>query len=518
MNAQNQQDATGFLADPATHRIDSPVEVIDTHISRIFLAGQRAYKMKRAVELPYADFSTPHRRLVTCKREVELNGATAPDLYLGVRRITRQPGGDLAFDGDGELVDAVVEMLRFDQSALLDRMALAGTLTPELMTETTRTIARFHRSAPVVHADGGAANIAGVLDINRAGFSGSNMFGDEMVDALDATFRERLAGHAALLDRREAAGQVRRCHGDLHLRNICVLDGHPHLFDCIEFNDRIATVDVLYDLAFLLMDLWHRGFRDFANQVANRYLDETDDADGFVLLPFFMAVRAAVRAHVTATQVASSDDPPDTLADEARAYFTLARDLLRQRPPRLIAVGGLSGTGKTTVAEALAAHVGAPPGARIVESDRIRKALHGVAAETRLPDRAYRPDVSEAVYREMASRAAKILSQGGCVVADAVFDRGPNRSRIAAEAESRGIPFQGVWLEADPSVLRRRVSERRGGPSDATVDVLSRQLQRRVDGLEWRRLDAARPPSDIVASILEDADRVEAPKARIGRG
>ncbi|TIV74097.1 MAG: aminoglycoside phosphotransferase, partial [Mesorhizobium sp.] len=219
--------------------------------------------------------------------------------------------------------------------------------------------------------------------------------------------------HAGLLDRREAAGRVRRCHGDLHLRNICVFDGEPRLFDCIEFNDQIATVDVLYDLAFLLMDLWHRGFPQFANLVMNRYLDDADDEDGFVLLPFLMAVRAAVRAHVTATQVEESSQDSTKLIAEARSYFHLAQTLLAETPPRLVAIGGLSGSGKTTVAEALAAQIGAPPGARIVESDRIRKAMHGVAAETRLPAKAYRPGVSERVYRQIAWLAELILAEGG---------------------------------------------------------------------------------------------------------
>ena len=178
------------------------------------------------------------------------------------------------------------------------------------------------------------------------------------------------------------------------------------------------------------------------------------------------------------------------------------RDLLGDHPPRLIAIGGLSGSGKTTIAEALAAHVGAPPGARIVESDRVRKALHGVPPETRLPDKAYRPEISEKVYREMAWRAGLILAQGGSAVADAVFDRPADRERIGKEATDRGLPWLGVWLEADPAVLWQRVSERRGGPSDATVDILSRQLQRHVNGITWRRVDAARTAADIVAAIL----------------
>ena len=462
--------------------------------------------MKRAVKLPYVDFSTPTLRLEACEKEVALNSKTAPGLYLGVQRITRGPDGNLAFGGTGELVDAVIEMVRFDQSKLLDRMAVAGALTPTLMTAVARMIVRYHRVAPLVHCGSGTANLAGVLDINEAGFATSHVFAKAEIDTFSKAFRTALARHSELLDRREAAGKVRRCHGDLHLRNICLFDGEPRLFDCIEFNDQIATVDVLYDLAFLLMDLWHRGFPELANLVMNRYLDEADDEDGFVLLPFFMAVRAAVRAHVTATQVEEGSTESEKLIAEARSYFDLAGGLLEEKPPRLIAIGGLSGSGKTTVAEALAAHVGAPPGARIVESDRIRKAMHGVSAETRLPDKAYRPEVSERVYREMAWRAGLILSEGGSVIADAVFDRQTDRERIERTARDRGLPFAGFWLEADPVILWQRVSERSGGPSDATVDILSRQLQRNAIQSAWLSIDAARKPADIVADLVRFAE------------
>ncbi|SFU21456.1 bifunctional aminoglycoside phosphotransferase/ATP-binding protein [Mesorhizobium sp. YR577] len=507
MMVEDQQATIDLLATPATHRVPGSIEVIETHISRIFLAGNRAYKMKRAVKLPYADFSTPELRLSACLKEVELNSGTAPGLYLGVRRITREADGRPILDGGGRLIDAVVEMSRFDQSALLDRMALDRTLTPHLITDTARMVAQFHRTAPIVHASSGAVNLAGVLDINKAGFATSHVFNVEEVAAFDGSFREALAHHAALLDRREIAGKVRRGHGDLHLRNICLLGGEPRLFDCIEFNDQIATIDVLYDLAFLLMDLWHRGLFELANLAMNRYLDEADDEDGFALLPFFMALRAAVRAHVIATQVEEADGASERLAAEARSYFDLAKLLLRKHPSRLIAIGGLSGTGKTTIAEALAAHVGAPPGARIVESDRIRKTLHGVSPETRLPDKAYRTEISEKVYREMAWRAGLILSQAGVVIADAVFNKRAHRESIEKEANDRALPFLGIWLEADPAVLWQRVEERKGGPSDATIDILSKQLQRHVEGIDWHRLNAARKPKDVVTSILDLAVR-----------
>nr|WP_245452066.1 bifunctional aminoglycoside phosphotransferase/ATP-binding protein [Mesorhizobium waimense] len=495
--------------DPKVHGIAGPVEAIETHISRIFLAGDRAYKMKRSVRLPYVDFSTPTLRLAACEKEVELNSKTAPGLYLGVRHITRKPDGKLGFDGTGELIDAVVEMVRFDQSNLLDKMAVAGDLTPTLMTAVARMIVQYHRGAPVIHIGSGSSNLAGVLGINETGFATSGVFGETELDAFGKAFRIALDHHSKLLDRREAVGKVRRCHGDLHLRNICLFQGEPRLFDCIEFNDQIASIDVLYDLAFLLMDLWHLGFPELANLVMNRYLDEADDEDGFVLLPFFMAVRAAVRAHVTATQVEEGSIDSEKLIDEARSYFELARTLLQGKSPRLIAIGGLSGSGKTTVAEALAAHVGAPPGARIVESDRIRKAMHGVPAETKLPGKAYRPEVSVRVYREMAWRAGLILAEGGPVVADAVFDKSVDRDRIEKAARERALPFLGVWLEADPVVLWQRVSERKGGSSDATVDILSRQLQRTGNQIAWLRVDAERKPVDIAAELATNSLQVQ---------
>ncbi|WP_331375858.1 bifunctional aminoglycoside phosphotransferase/ATP-binding protein [Sinorhizobium chiapasense] len=502
MIAEEQTAAVAFLSAPASHDTTEPIETMETHISRIFLVGERAFKMKRAVKLPYVDFSTADLRLGACQKEVELNSATAPGLYRGVRRITREDDGTLAFDGQGALVDAVVEMARFDQQSLFDRMAVEGRLTRELMTVAAQMIARFHRAAPVVHDGGGADNIAAVLRINAAGFATSRVFEPGELATIKLAFERGLARHAALLDRREAAGKVRRCHGDLHLRNICLLEGEPRLFDCIEFNDQIATIDTLYDLAFLLMDLWHRGFPDLANLAMNRYLDESDDEDGFVLLPYLMAIRAAVRAHVTATQVEESGEASANLVAEARSYFDLARSLIEPAPARLFAIGGFSGSGKTTVAEALAAQVSAPPGARIVESDRVRKAMHGVSAETRLPPSAYRPEISDKVYREMAERVRPLLAAGGTAIVDAVFDKPENRNLMERVAGELGVPFTAAWLDAEPALLRDRVASRTGGPSDANLDVLSRQLARDSGERGWRRIDAARNAEQVASEIL----------------
>lgn len=485
-----------YLADPATHGSADAVETVDTHVSRIFLTGTRAFKLKKAVRLPYADFSTPEIRLANCETEFRLNAPHAPGLYLRVRRITEAEGGGLEFDGPGPLVDAVVEMVRLAPDALFDDMAAQGRLTPALIEDLALAIARFHAAAPVVHRGGGGAGLAAVLDINRAGFATGSVFTGAEVVALDGALRAALWRHRDRLNHREAAGMVRRCHGDLHLGNICLWQGRPTLFDCLEFNDALATVDVLYDLAFLLMDLWARGLRDLANLIANRYFDATGTDDGFELLAFLMAIRAQVRAHVIATQSATAGPQAENLAARARSYFDLAGALLVARPARAVLIGGLSGTGKTTVAEALAAGLGAAPGARVVESDRTRKALFGVAGITRLPANAYAPDVSRRVYARLGARAAALLGVGCSVVVDAVFDRHDRRAAI-----ERALPqATGIWLWAGADTLRTRVGARQGGPSDATVEVLEHQLDHDPGPIGWTRIATDRP----LAQILDD--------------
>ena len=509
MQVEKQDAVSAFLAEPGTYGDVSTVEVLHTHVSSVFLAGDRALKLKRAVRLPYADFSTAEIRLAACEKEYALNAAISPELYLGVRRITRAAEGGLAFDGPGALVDAVVEMRRFDPDSRLDLMARRGALTRAIVLALADRIAAAQETAEVARGAEGAANIAGVLDINRAGFAESDVFSEREVAALDAAFRAALDAHAPLLDARARAGQVRRCHGDLHLRNVCLHDGRPTLFDCLDFNDALATVDVLYDLAFMAMDLWHGGLPGFANLLVNRYLDVTEQEDGVPLIPFFTALRAAVRAHVTATQSLSA--APEERADlraAARAYRDLAEEILAPRTPRLVALGGFSGSGKSTVAEALAPGLGAPPGARVLESDRLRKALHGVRPETSLPDTAYAPEVSETVYRRLAERAQALVAGGASVVACAVFDRPERRAAMADAARAAQVPFTGLWLDADPELLRRRVTDRAPNASDADAQVLATQLRRDPGAMDWTRVSTARPLDatldDARARILPD--------------
>jgi len=291
------------------------------------------------------------------------------------------------------------------------------------------------------------------------------------------------------------------------LRNICLIGDEPVIFDCIEFNDQLATTDVLYDLAFLLMDLWHRDLKAMANRVANHYFDEIDEDEDYSLLPVLMAIRAAVRAHVTATQCEDAilgedaTEGREALIRSARSYFDLAGELLQPFAPSLVTIGGLSGTGKTTIAEALAPGFGPPPGARLFESDRIRKSLFGVPAEEKLPVTAYEPGVNERVYDRLAERSVKAAKAGCHVVANAVYSKPAERAGIAARAAEAEVPFTGIWLEAPADVLHQRVEDREKGASDATVDILERQLYYELGEIDWVRVKADRPVGEIVADL-----------------
>jgi len=301
-----------------------------------------------------------------------------------------------------------------------------------------------------------------------------------------------------LLDRRRATGKVRRCHGDLHLRNVCLFEGRPTLFDCLEFSDELASVDVLYDLAFLLMDLEHRGLADFANLTLNRYLDLTGEDDGLAAMPLFLSLRAAIRAHVTATAMerAAGFGAKPEMAAEACRYLDLAAQFLQPRSCRLVAIGGLSGSGKSTLAAALAPGLGA----RVLRSDVIRKRLFGVAPETHLPASAYTSEESRRVYQTLRRQAGDALAAGYSVIIDAVSLKPAERRSFAAVAEAAGVPFSGLWLAAPAATMEGRLRARRHDPSDASPEVLAQQLRQDPGPMDWVRVDAGTGSADCLSA------------------
>jgi aminoglycoside phosphotransferase family enzyme/predicted kinase len=503
MMTEDQSPVIDFLAAPSTHG-GATVDRIDTHASIVFLAGDRAYKLKRAVRFDYLDFSTSERRRTLCEAEVRLNRRTAPTLYRQVLAITQQGDGSFALSGSGKPVDWLVEMNRFPQEALLDRLASTGALGMNLMPPLAAAVAGLHQSAEHRSDHGGRAGMSWVIDGNAAGFA---EFGTACLDPAAASrvtdsARRELERHADTLERRRESGSVRQCHGDLHLRNIVLLDGRPTLFDGIEFNDEISCTDVLYDVAFLLMDLWRRQLPRHGNIIWNQYLAETADFDGISLLPLFLSCRAAVRAKTSATAAQLTDNGRRRHAIEgtAREYLAMAEQLLHPPAPCLVAVGGFSGSGKSTLALGLAPALGAVPGAVVLRSDEIRKRLCGVPLLQRLGPEGYSAQVSQRVYSDLAAHASLVLRAGHSVIVDAVHERAADRRAIEQIAEAASVPFVGLWLEAPEPVLVERTVHRRDDASDATPAVVRTQLSRDSGDIGWSRLDASLPVTSVLLS------------------
>ncbi len=509
----DQTEVIDFLSRPASHQpAPDTVERIDTHGAIVFLAGDTAYKIKRAVRLAYLDFSTLEKRRAACARELEINRLTAPQLYRRNVAIVRRADGTLAFgsaeEGEGEVLEWAVEMARFDQDALLDRMASENRLRAPLMTPLTDHIAAYHAAAPE-HRDGdGVSGLARVVDsVTQAFAEAAPWLGEAPVEACSQALRATLDRSRPLLATRARTGYVRRCHGDLHLRNIVLLDGAPTLFDAIEFREDVATIDVLYDLAFLLMDLWHRRAKRHASLVLNRYLwraDARDNIEGLALLPLFLATRAGVRAMVAldAMPVLSPKARNDTVAD-LKDYFDLAQAFLSPPPARLIAIGGLSGTGKSTLGAGLAPFVGAAPGAVHLRSDVERKLLFGVAPEAPLGQPAYDMAVTRRIYDILNEKAALALAAGQSVILDAVFAGAEERAAAERVAEDAGVPFDGLWLTAPRRTLLDRVARRQGDASDAGVEIVEKQLGYETGKIAWQILSARATPGDVRAAAAD---------------
>ncbi|MEJ2431899.1 MAG: AAA family ATPase [Pseudolabrys sp.] len=498
-----QQAVMDFLADSASHG-GAPVKRIDTHAASVFLAGDRAIKIKQAVRFPFLDYSTLEKRKAACEAEIAVNRPFAPAIYHGVVPITREANGSLAIGGKGTAVEWVVAMRRFDENLTLDHLAERGEIDDGLADRLGRAVASAHTAAPVVDGFGFAAALAEIAAQNEAELKERpDLFAPEKVEALGEATRAALERVRPLLEARERAGQVRRCHGDLHLGNIVLLDGEPTLFDAIEFDPKFATSDVFYDLAFLLMDLIERGLGRAANIVLNRYLNETrrvDDLNALAALPLFLSVRAVVRAKVTAARAKGhKEHSADRAAAErsARDYFALAEKLIAPPPPRLVAVGGLSGTGKSLLARALALDLAPLPGAVVLRSDVERKALFGVAETERLPQEAYARDVSARVYATIEDKARRVIAAGHSAVADAVFADTQERTAIAQAAG--GGAFRGLFLTAPLALRVARVGSRARDASDADAAVAQRQEQYDLGALDWDEVDALGTSAETLA-------------------
>jgi aminoglycoside phosphotransferase family enzyme/predicted kinase len=499
--ADDQEPVLRLLADPAVYG-GAAVRRIDTHAASVFLAGDRALKIKRAVRFPFLDYSSLEKRRAACAAEIEVNRPFAPQLYRGVVPITRAADGRLALDGEGTPVEWAVDMRRFDETRTLDCLADQGLIDAALADALGRAVAAAHARAPVVDAAPWLDAMARFLDQNDAAFrENPDLFAADDAERLGGASRAALTRLSPLLLARGTLGLVRRGHGDLHLGNVALIDGEPVAFDAIEFDPLIAAGDVLYDLAFLAMDLVERGLGAAANIVLNRYLAETrrpDDLDALAALPLFLSMRAAIRAKVTAARLETAEAAAQpAIAHAARTYFALAVSLIAPAAPRLVAVGGLSGTGKSVLARALAPELPPAPGAVVLRSDIERKAHFGVGEAERLPMDAYASAVTAAIYASLADKARRVIAAGHSAIVDAVFARPNERAAVAAVAKD--IPFTGLFLTADLATRVARVGARKADASDADAAVARAQEDYDLGGLDWTRVDASGTPQETLA-------------------
>jgi aminoglycoside phosphotransferase family enzyme/predicted kinase len=501
-------EAERFLASMA-----GDVTRIDTHAATVFLSADRAWKIKKPVKFPFLDFSTLAKREAAIRRELAINRPNAPAIYLGVKAIVL--GLDSALQmvaaetlaPTQEPIEWVLEMARFDEAATLDHLAREP-LSASLVDDLAGAVVAAETRAPVREAGPWIADLRDYIRQNDDAFRAlPDLFPPEAVAALTAAAEAAFVAIAPLLTARGEAGFIRLTHGDLHTGNIAVIDGKPVLFDAIEFDDAIATGDILYDAAFLIMDLDERGRLNEANRFLNGWLMATarasgqgdafvnalqTEAHGLAALPFFLMMRAAIRAKVTSAKAAyQSGATAAATRAEARRYFDLAIRDLEPVKPRLVAIGGLSGTGKSTLARALSPHIGRTPGALHLRSDQIRKGLAGVGEFERLRPESYTPEASRAVYAALAATVREALEAGWSVVIDTVAARANERAAFADLARSVGADFTGLWLEAPVDVLAARVNDRRHDASDADARVVELQAAYETGPIDWTHVDAS---------------------------
>ncbi len=468
----------------------------ETHISAVFIGTDMVWKLKKAVKLPFLDFSSLDAREHFLRRELILNKPAASGIYRDVIAIVRQPDGTLKL-GSGNPIDWVLQMAPIPAGDFLNVIASDGALTPGLLDSLGDCVAAYHSKLAAVSNQDSATGFRRITDGNLRSARANGLPRPD-VEAWHRRMMAAIEDREDWLKQRSRAGHVRRCHGDLHLGNLCLWEGKPVAFDALEFDEELATIDIAYDLAFLLMDLDHRVSREAANRVMNRYVARTGDiaVRGF---PIFLSQRAMVRAHVLTA-----------MDQDGAAYLTAAQSYLDPAPSRVIAIGGLQGTGKSTIARALAAELGAAPGALIVRSDEVRKRLNQAEPETRLGPSAYTRTANAATNAAVAERALAAATSGHTVIVDATFLDPAWREALAAAVRHAGIPFLGIWLHAPVAVLEARIGSRRGDASDATVSVLHQAARHDPGPGDWRPVDA----SDLTHAVQAVRQAIRSSRSR----
>lgn len=463
------------------HPVDG-FQIIETHISQVILTGQYAYKIKKPMDFGFLDFSTLARRKHFCEEELRLNRRLAEPLYLEVLPITGTPEQPV-IGGDGEPFEYLLKMRQFRQNQLFDHLQETGALKPELLSSLAQQVAGFHDSLEPIPDNKPLGTPEAVYAAMQENFDQIRPMIDDrallsQLDNLEAWTQTTFERHRDLIAKRRADGLVRECHGDLHLANITVYDGKVTVFDCIEFNEPFRWIDVINDLAFLLMDLESRREPALANLVLNTYLEYRDDFDALPLLPLYKAYRALVRGKIalfTLANPALGEEEKEALMQRYREYAQLAEDYSSIPNHYLLATVGLSASGKTCVSAAMSGELGLIR----LRSDIERKRLHGLApledSQSPTGGNLYSAEANEKTYERLAKLACDLLAAGLPVIADAACLKERERAMLAAVAESQGVPFALIHCEAPEELRKEWVRKRQGDASEATEELLDAQ-------------------------------------------
>lgn len=488
------------------HLVTEPIELIQTHCSYVLLTGDYVYKLKKSVNFGFLDYSTLEKRQHFCQEELRLNQRSAGELYLEVLPINLV-GEKYQLGGNGEIVEYVLKMRQFPQETLFTNLFEQGKLNEKLLENLGQVVAEYHAKAAIndyIRSFGEVSQIRVAFDENyqqTEKYIGKVQTQTQFTETkayTDRFFAER----AELFKNRLINNFVRECHGDLHLRNICLWQDKILLFDCIEFNEPFRFVDVMYDVAFTLMDLQAKGLNELGNVFLNSYLEQTGDWEGLQVLPLYLSRQAYVRAKVTSFLL---DDPgvPENVKEEASktaaAYYTQAWEYTKPQQGKLILMSGLSGSGKSTTARYLARKLGAIH----VRSDAVRKHLAGIPLLARGGAEVYTPEMTQKTYQRLLTLGITLAHEGWTVILDAKYDRQNLRQEAIAQATQNQLPLEIIHCTAPLEVLKQRLLNRTGDIADATADLLVSQF------------DQAEPFTDAEQSYIKILDTTQTDEAQL---
>jgi aminoglycoside phosphotransferase family enzyme/predicted kinase len=479
-------------------------EFIETHISWVFLKQSGVWKVKKPVNLGFLDFSSLEKRRAACDAEVELNQRLAPGIYRGVVAVTRDAEGTHQFGGEGEVVDWAVEMVRLDDSRRADLLLQHGALEVATVEHLAERIARFHADMPTNSTISACGEPDSILANVRQNFEQTRNTISKYLDSAQAREIEAkqlgfIEQQRELLKHRTLSGRIRDGHGDLRLEHIYLTGREPTIIDCIEFNAQLRYEDVCADIAFLSMDLERLGRVDLAERFLAVYARTSGDYELYRLVDFYQGYRAYVRAKVAsmlAADAGAGSAVRERAAEQARRYYVLALSAGRESVlrPALIVVGGIIGSGKSTVSELIASMLGAP----VISADRTRKLLVGVRPTQPLHDAAwsgaYSSEVTRQVYAELLGSASHVLASGRPVILDASFRSRDQRSAALSLAQQAGVRFFFVETRASDRVCRERIAKRssESSVSDGRVDIYEDFVA------QWQAVDELDPTQHVV--------------------